>query len=46
MTTYNKAILKDGINNLMPLLGEYNVENPVIDSAIASRGIVRSASPM
>ena len=31
MTTYNKVILKDGINNLMPLLGEYSVEHPVID---------------
>lgn len=31
MTTYNKVILKDGINNLMPLLGEYSVEHPVVD---------------
>ena len=31
MTTYNKVILKDGINSLIPLLGEYSVEHPVID---------------
>ena len=31
MTTYNKVILKDCINNLMPLLGEYSVEHPIVD---------------
>lgn len=31
MTIYNMVLLKDGIKNLMPLLGEYSVEHPVID---------------